>query len=466
MTPFEAPFSIEAEEAALGSCLMDPSVFPTVRDRLRADYFFRETHRWLWQVMARLDGQGHTVDLLSVMEALGPKRLEEAGGVGWLTGLTLRVPSAVWVDQYVGIVRHYAARRQALAQAEQLAKAALDSELDEAGLVRAAYAAAGEIALTSPLRDPRAAADVAMSAYERFERRQAGTEPLGVPTPSKDLTRQLAGGYRAGDLIILAARPGMGKTSFATLSLRHGAALGFGGLMFSLEMSAEDLFDRLVAEQARVDLELIRTGRCHEAQFAAVSAAYSALQGLPLFVDDGGTLTPEGARATIARHKARHPDLALVVVDYAQRMSAASTSRRQERYQEVGEVSRQLKAAARDYEVAVLLLAQVGRKVEERADKHPMLSDLKESGDLEQDADIVIFIYRDDVYNPTSARPNVAELVVAKHRNGRLGAVEMHFQRDVGRWSDLERYCDEADARPVKGTGKGKILNWTQEVDF
>lgn len=464
------PFNIEAEEAVLGACLMDPDAIRLIRGLLKPHSFYREIHGWLWEALCALDDDGMPADIVSACEALERRgRLKEVGGPAFVAGLTLKVPTAMHAEHYARIVRRHARERRAIQQAERLARAAYGGTTSEEELVTVAYEAANEIAMEAPLREPRPAADVARAAYERFERRYHGDEPAGIPTASKDLTR-LTGGFKPGTLVIVAGRPGMGKTSFALANLKAAAAAGTRGLIFSLEMSSEDLFDRLASTEGRIDLARIRDGLCSEHEFETVSEAYSTLATLPVAADDASGLTPEHARATIARHIARHPDLAFVVVDYAQRMDAGERGRRMERYQQLGEVSRQLKAIAREYDLCVMLLAQVGREVERRASKRPMLSDLRESGDLEADADAVMFLYREEVYDGNTTRPNVCEIIVAKHRNGALGLIEMHFAKEYGAWYDLAAYDERELPRmltvlPSSRNGHSD-RHWTDDVEF
>jgi replicative DNA helicase len=447
-TPLEkpVPYSIEAEEATLGALLMDPDMIPVIRGLLRPGDFYREKHAWIYETLLTMTDRGMEVDTLTVCDVMGDRRLEEIGGPAALTELFMRVPSAVFAEHYARIVQRHSVRRQTIGAAEKIARAALSDDVTQEELVAITWEAAGAIGQQALLREPQAFSAVAARAADRFERRYTKSEPPGLPVFSHDLTRTL-GSLRRGDLFIIAARPGMGKTSLALAMMEHVARAGYRALMFSLEMNSEDLMDRLVASYARIDGTKIRDGDCSEDEFEQAIAAYSDLAQLPIHVEDASGITHEYARATIARHMGKYPDLRLVVVDYVQIMAEAERARSQQRYEQIGQVSRQLKAAARQYGLCILLLAQVGRQVESRADKRPGLADLRESGDLEADADEVAFIYRDAVYNP-DAPDHVAEVLIAKHRNGPTGMAELFFDRSTGRWGDMAHWIDEANEPP------------------
>lgn len=377
MKPDELPYSIEAEEALLGCCLMDgATVMPLVRHLLSVDSFHREKHRWLWQALKSLDDSRTGIDYLTAGEALGD-RLDEAGGFVWLTELAFRVPSVVGAESYARQLTSYTARRTSLAEAEALARLAYTGA-SQAELVAAAYRMADRIASHSTTREPQEIGAFVKSAYERLERRMAGAEPSGIPTVSADLNRIL-GGWRNGELVIIQARPGIGKTSFALANVAHATEQGYRALFFSLEMAGTDLVDRLAASWSGVNLQGIRNGELSDYEYNLLMDAYDRLAALPIALDDAPGLSAEGARGTIARYRARYPDLALVAVDYAQRMRPATSEQRQQRYEQLGAISRTLKETAREFDIPILLPAQTGRGAEARTDdKRPRLSDLRE----------------------------------------------------------------------------------------
>lgn len=455
------PFSIEAEEALLGSCVMDgATVVPLVRHLLTAESFYREKHRWLWQILCQLDDTRAGIDTLTIADALGDK-LEDVGGYSWLASLCSTVPTVVHAEHYAQIVRTHATRRTVLAEAEKLGRLAY-GDVSESELVTAAFGMANRVAQHGGTREPQDIAAVVKRAYERLERRMTGGEAAGIPTVSSDLNRLLQ--WRLGELTIIQARPGIGKTSWALANLEYATRAGYRGLFFSLEMFGVDLVDRLASSWSGVDLQNIRNGELTDDQYARVLDVYDRLATLPIAIDDAPGLSAEGARGTIARHRAKYPDLALVVVDYVQRMRPSSDEKRMERYQQLGAISRTLKECALEYGLAILALAQTNRGADSRDEKRPRLSDLRESGDLEADADNVIGLYRDEVFNKNTDRPNIAELILLKQRNGPVGVVEMRFTRETGQWTDLQPLYDEDPAwwRATNGNGNGH--HWADDL--
>lgn len=439
------PHDTEAEEALLGALLINPEAYFEVAQILKAEDFFLLRHRWIWEAIARLHEQRRPVDVLTVAEELNRSgHLADVGGPAYLTALTAKVPSSLHAETYARLVEEAAVRRRMLDAAERIAQLAyqrgldVDTALDEA---EKALFGVSERRLTRGLEPIR---HVLETYYERtvdLARREDGF--TGVPTGFTDLDKLLAG-LQPSDLIIVAGRPGMGKTGFL-LSVAKNAAQKYRKhvAIFSLEMSNEQLVQRLIAQETGIDSQRLRTGQLREEEWPLFTHAVEVLSDTVIFLDDTPAITPLQLR-TKCRRLHMEFGLDLVVVDYLQLMTAGT--RMENRVQEVSYISRNLKILARELNVPVLAAAQLSRAVEQRGDKRPMLSDLRESGSLEQDADVVLFLYRDEVYNPETVKQNLAEVIVAKHRNGPVGKVELVFLKNLARFENAATQRIDLDA--------------------
>lgn len=445
-SPFDRPahYNIEAEEAVLGSLMIHPDAISRVRPFLTPADFYREKHKWIYEVLLLLHERNEPADPVMVMDELERSgRLGDVGGPAAISEIMLRVPTAIHVEHYGRIVERNAVLRRLVGAAEQIAKLAYDeTDKDVAEIIERAEQALFAVSqhrLTGamvPLKD------ILGDFYEMVEELYMQRQPVGLQTGFTDLDR-LLGGFQVGDLIILAARPSIGKTSLA-LSLVESAALKFGARVafFSLEMGVEQIAQRLISSQTGIDAQRLRVGPIYEEDLERVGFAVDVLGKTQVFVDESPAISPTEMRTKLRRVISEY-GLDFVVVDYLQLMSSGRGS--ENRVQEISYISRMLKELARELKVPVLALSQLSRGVESRQDKRPMLSDLRESGSLEQDADVVMFIYRDEVYNKNTDRPNIAEVIVAKHRNGPTGTVDLRFTRENAKFSNLETFYAEED---------------------
>ncbi|GHO46449.1 replicative DNA helicase [Ktedonospora formicarum] len=436
------PQNVEAEAGVLGSLLIDPEASSLIVGFLRADDFYRDAHRLIYEAILRLFDQHEPADFVTVCHELERQnKLEEAGGEDYIISLINRVPTSGNAEFYAHIVEQMALLRRlihaggqivATAYGEEDAEAALDQAEQFLFTIRQGYA--HKRSQSPHIRD------VITNYMERLSSLSERRDGLvGVPTGFLDLDRIL-GGLQASDLIILAARPAVGKTSFA-LSLAYNAALDHKRTVgiFSLEMSQDQLVQRLISMDAKIDQQRLRTGDLYDDDWERLEISMTNLSSTTILIDD----TP-GVTVTQLSSKARQwltdfDSLDLIIIDYLQLMQPpASEKRSDNRVQVIDDISRQLKALARELNVPVIALAQLSRAVESRQSKIPMLSDLRESGGLEQNADIVLFIYRDEVYNPDTERKGLADIIIAKHRNGPTGEVCLAFNRSQTRFHDFD----------------------------
>ena len=434
------PQNVEAEAGVLGSLLIDPEAIAEVADFLRPDDFYRDANRVIYQAILDLYETGSPADLITLTDELSRRgKLDEIGGVSYVSSLANQVPTSANVDYYGHIVERAAILRRLIHAAGQIAAVAYNEPdatvaLDEAEKlvfnVSQRYTRNDFDHISETLREY---IDKLDSLHE-----QRGSI-VGVATGFSDLDK-MTGGLQKSDLIILAARPSVGKTALS-LSLAHNTALkhGHGVAIFSLEMSKEQLVARLLSMDAAVDQQRLRTGYIDDDEWERISESVGRLSEAPIYIDDTPGITLVEMRSKARRLMMEH-GFDLLVVDYLQLMQGASSARggRENRVQEISDISRGLKGLARELNVPVLALSQLSRAVESRTEKRPQLSDLRESGSIEQDADVVMFIYRDEVYNPDTDRKNIADIIVAKHRNGPVGQVSLYFQAAQTRYRDLE----------------------------
>jgi replicative DNA helicase len=430
-----APHSIEAEESVLGAVLLSADAANIALEKLHAEDFYRPAHQQIFEAIRGLFDANEPIDAVTVSEILRRDgSLERMGGVDFLTRLLDTVPTTSNIEYYAGIVEEHALRRRLMQVGGKIGSLAtelkepiadvLDRSEQEVFLVSERRIGGG-LAPIDPLLGP---------AIEKAEELQRiGSEITGIPTGYRDLDRKLAG-LHPTNLIIIAARPSMGKSALALNIAQNVALKDLPVAIFSLEMSREEVVSRMLCSAGRIDLQRLNTGRLTEADFTKLSNAASQLYKKPIYVDDSPGLTVTEIRAK-ARRLRRRPGLGLVVVDYLQLMHGSGGENRQ---QEIALISRSLKNLARELEVPVIALSQLNRALEQREDKRPRLGDLRESGALEQDADVVMFIYRDEYYNPDKVESKgVAEIVIAKHRQGAVGKVQMTFLPEFTLFADM-----------------------------
>ncbi len=433
------PANVEAEEAVLGSLLIDPNAILRVAPVLRPEDFYVERHAWIYDAILKLQERGEAIDVLTLAEQLRRDgRLDDVGGLGFLAALANRVPTSIHVEYYAGLVEEAAIRRQLVEAAQEIARMAHRGEGELSDLIDQAEQLIFAINEARERRALRHVSEAMQSLMDHLEELQATEgEILGVPTGLRDLDAIL-GGLQRSDLVLLAARPGMGKTSLAlNIALNAALRLHKHVAFFSLEMSAEQLALRLLSTLARIDSQQLRKGRLSEEEWRRLLEAASILAETEFYVDD----TPSASVMEV-RSKARrlHAEvrLDLIIIDYLQLMR--SDRRVENRVQEISYISRSLKALAREMDVPLLALSQLSRSIEHRQRKRPMLSDLRESGSLEQDADVVLFLYQDIGEDEEDLEDaNIVKVFVAKHRHGPTGEFAVFFDKAHTRFGDLER---------------------------
>lgn len=417
------PHSSEAEESVLGALLLDKDAIVAVAEFLKPDDFYDERHRQIYECALELYEERIPIDVLTVAERLKKKKaLKEIGGVTYLAELANKVPTAAHVEHYGKIVKDAATKRSLMAAATKLVDLSLDDSLGADELLDKAESAVFSLTQKHVARAFTSVRDALTESFDRLDELHKQAEGLrGVPTGFKDIDNALAGMQRS-NLIILAARPGVGKTSLAlniaqNLTVTYKRPVGF----FSLEMSKEELVDRLLVAQADIDAWRLKTGKLSEEDFTKLSNAMGELAEAPLFIDDTPALSILEMRTKARRLQVEH-GVDLLIVDYLQ---LARSRQLENRVQEVSEVSQGLKNLARELKIPVLALSQLSRAVEQRGEKRPQLADLRESGSIEQDADVVMFLWRED-----SEDPGNIVLDVAKHRNGPLASIKLYFKGD------------------------------------
>ena len=436
------PQSLDVEASLLGSLLIDSDAFIKISDQIQTEDFFDDKHRMIFAAMRSLHEKRRPIDILTLSEQLkSDDRLDIIGGASFLTELTNTVPTAAHLEQYTEIVAEKAIRRRLISASEDIATVSFDENKSLQELIEEAETRLFDVSQKHVKQDIISLESILGDSFDRLDdlhRNKGGLR--GIPTGLKDFDKLLAGLQRS-DLIVVAARPSMGKTALMlniALNIATKAEQG-SVLIFSLEMSKEQLVDRLLAAEAGVDAWKLRTGEGLDDQdFERLSAAMGELAEAPIYIDDTSGITVSDLRTKARRLHHQHP-LAAIMVDYLQLMSGGSRFAAQaNRVQEISEISRSLKILARELNVPVVALSQLSRSVENRNPQIPQLADLRESGSIEQDADIVAFLYREEYYNPDSSRQNVTDILVKKHRNGPVRNIELYFDRDRQRFRDLD----------------------------
>ena len=436
------PHSIEAEQSVLGGLLLDNSAWDRAGDLLTETDFYRYEHKLIYKAVGELVAASKPADVITVFEQLQTHgKAEECGGIAYLNALAQSVPSAANLRRYAEIVRERAVLRKLIEASDEIATNAFNPAgrsvsqiLDEA---EGRVFQIGEEGQRSK-QGFQSMDQLVVQLIDRVtELHENGAEDVtGVRSGFYDLDRMTAG-LQPGDLIVLAARPSMGKTAFA-LNIAENVAVqeGLPVVVFSMEMGASQLALRMVGSLGRIDQSHLRTGRLNDDEWGRLSEAVDRLKGASVFIDETPALNPAELRARARRQARACGRLGLIVVDYLQLMSGSSGSD-ENRATELGEISRGLKALAKELQCPVMALSQLNRSVETRNDKRPMMSDLRESGAIEQDADVIMFIYRDDYYDKESKKPGVAEIIVGKQRNGPVGTLELTFLKPLTRFDNL-----------------------------
>lgn len=431
------PQNLEAESGLLGGLLLDKEAIIKVADIVTADDFYAERNGLIYAAMTDLYEARQPIDLLTLASKLEDAgELSKIGGSGYLTELVEATPTSAHVAHYAGIVAHKATLRRLIAAASQITNFGYDESAVLEDLLDQAEQTLFSVSQKHLKQNFVPISTVLAESFDRLDELHRDKNKLrGVPTGYKALDNILAG-LQKSDLVILAARPSMGKTSLA-LNVAHHVAVkeGIPVGVFSLEMSKEQIIDRLLAAESGIDSWKLRTGNLEDSDFPKINHAMALLSDAPFFIDDSAVTNVMEMRTKARRLQSEH-DLGLIVIDYLQLMSGRN---QKDRVQEVSEISRGLKGLARELNVPVLALSQLSRSVETRSPQIPQLADLRESGSIEQDADVVLFIYREDYYNPETDRPNIADILVKKHRNGPIGQVELFWHPEQLLFRNLDK---------------------------
>ncbi|MEO8145750.1 MAG: replicative DNA helicase [Betaproteobacteria bacterium] len=439
------PHSVEAEQSLLGGLLLDNQAFDKIADLVTAEDFYRDDHRRIFRHLSKLIEHGKPADVVTIAESIeASEDKDRTGGPAYLGSLAQNTPSALNIRRYAELVRERAIQRRLITVATEIAESALTPSGKEVGqMLDEAESRIMEVGERGQrgTQGFESIQPVLAKVFERIDhlyRQENKSDVTGLPTGFTDLDEKTAG-LQQGDLVIVAGRPSMGKTAFA-LNMAEHVALKTGApvAIFSMEMGSSQLAMRLLGSIARVDQHLMRTGRLNDEEWSSISTAMGKLHEAPIYIDETGALNALELRTRARRMYRQAGKLGLIVVDYLQLMSATSDG--ENRATEISEISRSLKALAKELSVPVVALSQLNRALETRTEKRPMMSDLRESGAIEQDADVILFIYRDEVYYPEKLdAKGRAEVIIAKQRNGPIGTVNLTFLGQYTRFEDQAR---------------------------
>ena len=441
------PHSVEAEQSLLGGLLLDNQAFDRIADLVAAEDFYRDDHRRLYRHIAKLIEQGKPADVVTVAESVeASEDKDRTGGPAYLGSLAQNTPSALNIRRYAELVRERAVQRRLAQVATEIAEAALSPAGKDVGqLLDEAETRILEVGEKGQrgTQGFEQIQPVLARVFERIDHlyhQENKSDVTGVPTGFIDLDERTAG-LQPGELVIVAGRPSMGKTALALNFAEHVAVKnGIPVAIFSMEMGATQLAMRLLGSIARVDQHKMRTGRLNDEEWSRLSSAMGDLHNAPIYIDETGALNSLELRSRARRMHRQSGKLGLVVVDYLQLMSASGASQGENRATEISEISRSMKALAKELACPVVALSQLNRALETRNDKRPMMSDLRESGAIEQDADLILFIYREEVYFPEKMESRgIAEVIIGKQRNGPIGKVELTFLGEHTRFENRAR---------------------------
>ncbi len=431
------PQNLDAEESVLGAMMLSPGAIGAVSEVLSATDFYRESHTKIYLAGLALYARGEPVDAITLVDELDQRgQLEDVGGKVRIHELAALVPAAANAAHYARIVREMATLRGLIRAGNEIARLGIDRPSETPELVDRAEQTIFDLAQSRVTQDFSHIEELLKEGFERITALyEDGADVTGVAAGFKDIDH-LTSGFQPGNLVILAARPSMGKSGLALCMAANLAVRGETPVaLFTLEMSKAEVTQRLMCSEAKVESQRLRTGKLAPDDWPRLTAACDRLSKAPIYVDDTGSVTMMEIRSKARRLKMREPGLGLIIVDYLQLMTSGASV--ENRVQEVSAISRSLKVLARDLEVPVLALSQLSRAVEQRHDKRPILSDLRESGSLEQDADLVFFIYRDEYYDAESDQQGLAEVHLAKHRNGPTGTAKLSFLKRFAKFADL-----------------------------
>ncbi|SMP58561.1 replicative DNA helicase [Anoxynatronum buryatiense] len=433
------PHSVEAEQSVLGAMLMDRDAVYVALEILKPEDFYKEAHREIFEAMVGLFGKEEPVDLLTLTEALRAREtLEAVGGIPYLSSLTSNVPVTVHVEHYAKLVEEKAVVRRLIHSSRDIMQLGYRPEVEVQELIEQAQKNIYDITQSRYRQGFTHIKDLLGTTFDEIERRYENKEAItGLTTGFNDLDHKL-NGFHPSDLILVAARPAMGKSAFALNLAQNAAMKGDASVaIFSLEMSKEQLILRILAAESMVDLGKIQSGRLNEDEWQRIAQAMVPLSQAKIHFDDSAGISVTEMRSKSRRLK-MEKGLDLVLIDYLQLMQGETRS--ENRQQEISSISRNLKIMAKELDCPVIALSQLSRAPELRSDHRPILSDLRESGAIEQDADVVMFLYRDAYYDEESEKQNIAEVILAKHRHGETGSIEMIWMGEYQKFADLSRY--------------------------
>ncbi|MGF3105505.1 replicative DNA helicase [Rossellomorea sp. DUT-2] len=440
------PQNIEAEQAVLGAIFLEPSALTTTSEILIPEDFYRHSHQKIYNVMLNLGDGGKAVDLITVTEALAAaKELEDVGGVAYLSELAASVPTAANIEYYAKIVEEKSLLRRLIRTATDIASDGYAREDEVDSLLSEAEKNIMEVAQRKNAGAFHNIKDVLVRTYDNIETlTNRKGDVTGISTGFADLDHMTAG-FQRNDLIIVGARPSMGKTAFALNIAQNVAVKAKENVaIFSLEMGAEQLVMRMLCAEGNINAQNLRTGDLTDEDWRKLTMAMGSLSNAGIYIDDTPGIKVGEIRSKCRRLAQEH-GLGMILIDYLQLIQGSGRSG-ENRQQEVSEISRSLKGLARELEVPVIALSQLSRGVEQRQDKRPMMSDIRESGSIEQDADIVAFLYREDYYDKEAENKNIIEIIIAKQRNGPVGNVSLAFVKEYNKFVNLERRFDDAPA--------------------
>jgi len=439
------PHNIEAEQAVLGAIFLEPQAIVTASESLLPEDFYRASHQRIYSIMLDLSEHGEPVDVVTLTSELrNQKLLDEVGGLDYLSELADSAPTAANIQFYSNLVEEKALLRRLIRSATQIVSDGYMREDDVDVIIDEAEKTIFEVAQRKKVSAFQSIKDVLVETYDNIELLHNRKGNItGIPTGFLELDRMTAG-FQRNDLIIVAARPSVGKTAFALNIAQNVATKTDENVaIFSLEMGARQLVMRMLCSEGNIDAQKLRTGALEEQDWQKLAMAMGSLSNAGIYIDDTPAVRVNEIRAKCRRLQ-KEKGLGMIIVDYLQLVQGSSSlGRNENRQQEVSEISRSLKALARELEVPVIALSQLSRGVESRQDKRPMMSDIRESGSIEQDADIVAFLYRDDYYDKESEKQNTIEIIISKQRNGPIGTVELAYVKEYNKFVNLERRHNE-----------------------
>lgn len=442
------PHSIESEQSVLGALLMDNDVMDRISGQIGEEDFYRADHRMIWRQIAQIIDANKPADVVTVAEALeSTGQLDNSGGMAYLVEIAQNTPAATNIRRYAEIVRSRAIRRNLLAAIDEIGQGIHSGE-DIADLLEKAQDRIMSIGDKSQAHAPVHVTEIARERLNVLDERFAGNDD-GLSTGLTNLDDKL-GKIRPGDLVVIAGRPGMGKSAYAMQMLRSMATAAKPGLFISLEMSAGQLVDRMLSSEGRINLKKFRTAEFHDDDWYGLTVAIGKINDIPLYIDDHSNSLGQ-IMSTMRAFKRRH-GLGVVAIDYIGLVESSGDTREQE----IARITRALKLASKRLGCPIIALSQLNRKLEDRADKRPVMSDLRESGAIEQDADSILMLYRDEIYNPDSEYKGICEVLIRKNRHGETGVVPVSFRADIVKFED---YNGTYSATPYKPIGRRKSMD-------